>query len=240
MNIQTMNIIVRNDAGLTAAVHAEALALKQEALAVGALIGKVTNANEQADAVNAQTKIRELMVLVEKSRKEVKAPVIELGKKIDAAAAEFTDELVKEATRLGSMVSDYASLELMKQRAAEAARNAELTRLEKEREAALAQVKSHDEADAVQAHFNAKAAEVATPLPEAARAAGQVVKTDWKIAVTNPYDLARFHPACVDIKPRLVEIRTLLNNGIAVKGITAEKVTTSTVRLGAAQKAIEV
>jgi hypothetical protein len=235
-----MQIILRNDASLTASVHEEALALKNEALAVGALIGKVTKSAEQADAVAAQTKIRELIVLVEKSRKDIKAPVIELGKKIDAAATQFTSELVQEATRLGSMVSDYAALELQRQRAAEAARQAEASKLERERMAALAQVKSHDEADAVQAHFNAKAQEVATPPAEATRAAGQVVKEDIEITVINPYDLARYHPNCVDITPRLVEIKMLISNGITVKGITFKKVVKSTVRLGAAKAAIDV
>jgi hypothetical protein len=235
-----MQIILRNDSQLTASVHETFLALKQEALAVGALIGRVSNATEQADAVNAQTKIRELIVLVEKDRKEVKAPVIELGKKIDACAAKATEDLVKDATRLGSMVSDYAALELQKQRAAEAARQAEASKLERERMAALAQVKSHDEADAVQEFFNAKAQEQAAPVQEFERVANQVVKTDWKITVLNPYDLARFHPACVDIKPRLMEIKSLLNSGVTVKGILAEMVTTSTVRLGAAKAAIDV
>jgi hypothetical protein len=217
---------------------AEAEAIKVAALAVGALVGKVTNAAEQAEAVTAQMEIQKVLAVAEKARKACKAPVLEFGKKIDAAAERFTDDLKTEMTRITVMVGSFQQLEQMKVRAAEQARNAELSRLEREKADALTKATSHAAADAIAEHYNRQAETV--PVYEAVRTEGQRVVADWDVSVSNPYELAKFHPACVKITPLLGEIKALLRQGISVKGIVATPVVRAGVRVGSAPPAIDV
>ena len=71
------------------------------------------------------------------------------------------------------------------------------------------------------------------------RESGQVVKTEWDIQVTNPYELAKFHPDCVKIEALMTPIKQALNEGRTVKGITATKRLVTSVRAGG-QKFIDV
>lgn len=239
MSEQTL--IQRNDAALTVSYTAEAVALKESALAIAGIVGKVSNADENQAAVSAQSEIHKVRTLAEKARKSAKEPVLEYGKRIDAAAKVFMAELDDEMLRISRLIGDFQALEQMKARAAEQLRTQELAKIEREKTEALAKVTSHEQADAIQAHFAEQVQQTATVAPVAPiRAEGQVLKTDWEIVVTNPYELAKFHPACVKIEPRLSEIKQLLNEGITIKGITATKVTKASVRLGGERKAIEV
>ena len=231
-------IILRDDARMAVSFSAEAEAIKVAALAVGALVGKVTNAAEQAEAVTAQMEIQKVLAVAEKARKACKAPVLEFAKKIDAAAERFITELKEEMTRIATMVGSFQQLEQMKVRAAEQARNAELSRLEREKAEALTKATSHDAADAIAEHYNRQAESV--PVYEAVRTEGQRVVADWDISVSNPYELAKFHPACVKITPLLGEIKALLRQGISVKGIVATPVVRAGVRVGSAPPAIDV
>jgi hypothetical protein len=76
----------RDDAKLTVSFTPEAVALKDTALELSGVIGKVTNADENAAAVAAQVEIQKVRSLAEKARKAAKEPVLEYGKRIDAAA----------------------------------------------------------------------------------------------------------------------------------------------------------
>lgn len=225
------SLIIRQDATLSATIPAEALALKEEALASGALIGRVTNANENRDAVEAQVKLRALITGVEKCRKEVKEPVLMLCKAIDETAKTFTKELIEEAGRVGALVSDFAALELMKQRAAQARANAELTALEKEREAELAKATNHDEADAITERYSQLAQQTSVAIAPTPRADGQRVAEEWSIVVSDVHLLYRHYPNAVELKPRLTEIKALLNAGVKVQGVTATKLVKATVRV---------
>ena len=153
---------------------------------------------------------------------------------------DFLAELNSEMTRVSTLIGDFQTLEQAKARAAEVLRQNELSRIEREKNEALAKATSHEAMDAVQAHYNEVAAQTAIAAPAPIRAEGQVVKTDWEITVTNPYDLAKFHPNCVKIEARLTEIKQLLNDGVAVTGITAKKVTKAGVRLAPERAAINV
>lgn len=235
-------LIVRDDAKLSVSYTAEAQKLKEVALASAAMVGKVTNAEENAAAVAAQVEIQRVRAMAEKARTAVKAPVLDYGRRIDAAAKEFLAELDEEMLRVSKLVADFQQLEQQRARAAEQLRQAELAKIEREKLEALTKAKSHDQIDAIQAHYNEVAAQscVTAPIPPPVRADGQSVRTDWEITITNPYDLAKFHPSCVNISPRLAEIKALLNEGVTVRGIKAEKVTKAGVRIGRTPAAIEV
>ena len=234
-------LIARNDAALTVSFTDAAIALRNAALAISGVVGRVTNPDENTAAVVAQTEIQKIRSMAEKARKAAKEPVLEYGKRIDNAAKEFVKEIDEEMLRVSTLVGNYQTLAQAKERAAEQLRVQEIAKIEREKAEAIAKATSHEAVDAIQAHYSEVAqqtAAVAAPAPPV-RAEGQVVKTDWEITITNPYELAKFHPACVKIEARLSEIKMLLNEGITVKGVTATKVTKASVRLGAV-KAIEV
>lgn len=233
-------IIRRDDANLLVSFTEEAVKMRDDALALSGVVGKVTNADENTSAVLAQTELQRILKLAEDARVACKAPVLDFGKKIDSAKKAFVADLDAEMLRVSTLVGNFQAVEQAKARAAENARLAELSRLEKEKAEALAKANSHEQIDAIQEHYANKIAVEAAPPTAPVRADGQVVKQDWDITVSNPYELAKYHPACVKIEPRLSEIKQLLNDGVTVKGIVATRVTKSSVRLGKQPAAIEV
>lgn len=94
--------------GYTLSVTKETVAAKTDLIAAAAAVTQVTNNDE---STVAQFQIRHLASFrnaVEKSRTEVKAPVLDLGKKIDAAAKEFVAQVVAEEARLKKLVGSHA------------------------------------------------------------------------------------------------------------------------------------
>jgi hypothetical protein len=84
----------------------------------------------------AQSRLRSLASVrtaVESSRKIVKAPVIDLGKRIDGIAADFVADVVAEEARLSGLVTEYAREQQRIQRKAELAAEQERQRVERER-----------------------------------------------------------------------------------------------------------
>ena len=110
--------------------------LKAEALASARAITEVTDAD---GCTLAQAKIKTLAGLrtgVEASRKEVKKPVIDLGKRIDAMASEFVQDIDSEEHRLSGLVADYVREQQRIQREAVEAARRESERIERERQEA--------------------------------------------------------------------------------------------------------
>lgn len=258
---------------------------KDDVLYDATLIEYVNDPETHDQAVLVQRDLRECRTRIESSRKEIKAPVIKLGKLIDAVAATEDKELEVEENRIQSLVNDFQALELAKARAAENARRLEEERLERERQAELrrlqeiedakrrviqaqesaaalaaqqarnaaeaeaaaslqreiqrqkelADAESIEKLEAIHEKFNDAAA--ALPRVEMHRAEGQRVVEDWEIVVTDIWALARAHPACVKIEPRLSEIKAMLKLGQRVAGVTAKPVVKSTTT---AQRAIDV
>ena len=250
--------------------------IKSDALMAATLIEFINGPVSHDHAVSVQSDLATARRFLEKSRKELKAPVIELGKAIDAVAKKEDAELEKEETRVQSLVNDFQTLELAKLRAAEnvrrleeerieAARQAEMRRIAAEEEATrlklqareqealraahlaknaqeaeaaaslqreiqrqkeLADAESLEKQDAINAKFCEAAA--ALPVVEQHKAEGQRVTEDFEITVTDIWMLARAHPACVKIEPRLSEIKAMLKAGVKVAGITFKKTVSST------------
>lgn len=221
-------LILLDPAKFAVTFHERAEAQRDEALATSALIARVDNAEQNEIAAGAQKKLREIIKAVEAARKSAKAPIIEYGRAIDHAAEQFVAELKEEEIRIATLAGNFQELENAKLRAAEAARQAEISKLERERQEKLAKAASVDEQDKINAEFSA--ANAAVPVVEPVRAKGQIVREDWDIIVTDKWSLARAHPMCVEITPRLSEIRALLDAGIKVSGVDAKRVTKASVR----------
>jgi hypothetical protein len=231
-------LIVRNDTELKVSFSPEALVLKESALAAGALIGRVTTLGEQECAVNALREITTVVRSVEKARKEIKQPILDYGRAIDDAARKFIDEVDKEEGRISNLISEFQLAERRRLAAELALQQKELQRIEQERAAALVKAKNVEEQTQIMEAFSRKAALESQPIVST-KAEGQVAKKDWEIQITNPYDLAKYHPQCVTITAKLGEIKALLTEGVPVHGITAKEVIRSSVRMSNA-KAIDV
>jgi hypothetical protein len=234
-------LMVLDNSALSVSVTPKAEELKLKALEQSSPVERVDNATQQEIAVAAQLALDNVMRATEKARKSIKAPVIELGRKIDSQAEAFIKELQDERYRVTKLLADFQALELARVRAAEAATRLEAESLERKRQEELATATDLDHIDAIQERFNAQSAELASkPIPVAAKAEGQVVRNDWDVVVTDPYKLARYHPQCVTITAKVGEIKQLLQQGITVNGVTAIPIIKSGTRAASSQKLIEV
>lgn len=210
-----------------------------EAMGLAAMVVKVDSAITQEIAVDAQKACRRVVKLVEDARKEVKAPVLEFGRKIDDAAAKFVAEVKREEMRIAKMAGDYQEALAAKIRSEEAAKRAELAAIEKAREESLAKAPTLEKREEIHAEFSqlTQALQPSTPPP---KAAGQTVEEVWCFEVENPNLLANSHPQFVTIEPKRREITEALKGGFTIKGIKAWKETRSRVRLEREPKAIEL
>lgn len=233
---EALTLLTRDDSKLSVAFTPDAQEMKDGALAISGLVARVSNADENAQAVAAQTALKRVLKLVEDSRKAVKEPVLDYGRKIDGAAKDFITELKVEEIRLARLVGDFQQLELAKARAAEAARLKDLAEIERRKQEELSKANSHEELDEIHARANEEAAAV-KPV-QIARATGQVVKDEWEFQVTNEWALAMQYPNCVTLLPKRTEIKQLLESGIVPNGVTAKKVVKSGVRLTKEPEAI--
>ena len=125
----------------------------------------------------AQSRLRSLASVrnaVESSRKIVKAPVIDLGKKIDGIAADFVADVVAEEARLSGLVTEYAREQQRIKREAELAAEQERQRVERERhEAEMAAQR-----EAARIERERQAAERAAHEAEIARLKAEVAQSE--------------------------------------------------------------
>lgn len=116
----------------------------------------ITDAAGLQTAADAHRKLRGILKTVETARTTVKAPVIALGKEIDAAARTFVAEAERLAGQLQGMINNYQLRQLREQEAEEArvanekanqgkAVQAELTALQNELAKGRVSKKRHEE-----------------------------------------------------------------------------------------------
>jgi hypothetical protein len=228
----TLALLTRDDASLSASVSPDAVALKEQALAEGAMIFRVSNPDENAAAVSAQAACRKVLKLVEECRVAVKQPILDYGRAIDATAKAFVEELRLEEARIAKHIGDYKTAEAAKIRAAEAARQAELNEIERRRQEELAKAETHDQRDVVNARADEEA-KAAAPAVVQVRADGQRLRDEWEITQINEWALAKAHPELVRrIEFDMPKVKAALDlfDG-KLPGVIAQKVVKSSVRL---------
>ena len=280
-------LIIRDDSRHTVLFSDAAESLKTKALESAALIARVTNAAENANANEALKAIREIESSAEKARLACTKPWRDATDYANGMAKTFIWDLREERNRIEMHIANFQALERARAKAEEAKRILELTRIEnekqaelkqlaaaekaridesarieREREEAIAKAKTLDEVTALReaaaetmrknqeaqkdVAIKAEAIEQraadqgnALPMFEPVRVKGQSVRDDWEITISDVHMLYRFHPNCVELKPRLSEIRELLNAGVTPRGVNANRVVKAGVRLGK-QKVLDV
>ncbi len=208
---------------------------------------EVIDATSQQTAVSLMQEIQILRKEVEVSRKTVKAPVLEVGKKIDRIADEYCAPLETEYKRLSAAISAFQlaearraeelrekmRLEIAKrleeeQRAKESAYLAEMELDAKPTEAQLA--------DAIQAEEKAKQSEelsmqaLRAPVPVVERAAGMVLKDIVKWEVTDIHALYKAHPMLVRMEANRAAINATVAANSIVPGLRIWSEKAATVR----------
>jgi hypothetical protein len=218
------------------AVTQEALAFRDEALALALGVFQVTNEEEQGKAVTVAGVLKTLAKACEKSRAEVKAPVLNAGRMIDAATKGYVEPIETEVRRIESLAAAFvrqkqAELERKRREAEEAAR-IEALKAEKarraeeeaarkvreaatlaERLAAKAEAEKHAQASQQQAQvFAVAAARLAAPAASVSVAGASVAEV-WDYSVEDIIALAVARPDLVEIVPRRAAILRAIKDG---------------------------
>ena len=106
----------------------EAYNLRKNALLDAGNVAAVDDVFEANNAATAQKALKDILAKIESSRKDVKAPILQIGRKIDAIAKEFIADVVTEESRIAKLLGAYQRIERDKkvaaQREAIAAENA--------------------------------------------------------------------------------------------------------------------
>jgi hypothetical protein len=88
-------------------VTPDAYELKREAIKAASAIAKVETPEQQIAAVAVLREVKAVINGMEQTRKAVKAPVLALGKEIDATAHGFIQEVDKQYGRLTGLINHY-------------------------------------------------------------------------------------------------------------------------------------
>ena len=91
----------------TATATEQARVKRDELLAISANVTRVDSLVSAEDAANALRRLKDFTRSIETARADVKAPVLELGKRIDTLAKELTAQLESEADRLGKIIGAW-------------------------------------------------------------------------------------------------------------------------------------
>lgn len=113
---------------------------KSKALEKAALIGKVTGHDSKVIAVRAQQDLKRLIALIEKTRKELKEPILEAGRRLDNLCAAESLELEKEFGRVSNAVKEFDDAERRRIMEEERKQREELERIEREKQAELKRI----------------------------------------------------------------------------------------------------
>lgn len=132
-----MNEIIQisNIASASVELAPDALIIRDELAGKAAQIQTVDSSESAQLAAAVLKDLSQAIREMENARKDVKKPVLELGRKIDALGAEFSRPLEKEKTRLSLIIGAWQAEEERKAREeAERIRKAEMERIRKAEE----------------------------------------------------------------------------------------------------------
>ena len=224
--MSTELITVGDVAGTEVVLAESALELRNNLLQQAQGVTAVVDALDAEFAASVLKDITSATKDVENARKSVKAPVLDLGKRIDETAKEFSGELDVEKQRISGLLGTYEAAERKKQQEAERrARAEEASRMMAAEEAA----KSGDEnamADAAQ-----DIAEIRGQVSASAhRPSGTVVRETWQFEVTDIKTLYAAAPHLCNIEPNGSAIRAVIKHNQDIAGLRIWKEAKSHVR----------
>lgn len=177
---------------------------KFELLGYSSTITVVRSFEEQESATQALNSISKLLKDVEAARKAVKSPVLELGKKIDELAKNFSGELESEKNRISRLIGSYVAEQ-------------ERKRLEEERRLREeAERKAQEEVKAKGEEPSPSPPQVQTvsvsvnPILQRRKVAGQRIIKVRKFEITDVALLLKSHPEL--FSPNEAKIREFIRD----------------------------
>ncbi len=187
---------------------------KFELLGYSSTITAVRSFEEQESATQALNSISKLLKDVEAARKAVKSPVLELGRKIDELAKNFSGELESEKNRISRLIGSYVA-EQERQRLAEERRLREEAE-RKRREEEEAERKAQEEVKAKGEEPSPSPPQVQTvsvsvnPILQRRKVAGQRIIKVRKFEITDVALLLKSHPEL--FSPNEAKIREFIRD----------------------------
>ena len=206
-------------------------AIRQDILKSSSAIKSVTGQDELTAAVARLRDIKRLLAEVETTRKAVKQPALNFGKKTDQIAEQFCIPLEDEATRINRLVSAFQTAEQERVRKEQERLDAE--RRERERQAAaaveeqnrLASLKKVSPAKEIAAEVKVQETQAAViqattiVAPTAARASGLVVKKEVMFEITDAAALYAVRPEFFTLEPRRSAIKAAITKDTKLAGL---------------------
>lgn len=226
------SILITPSLGTALVSAAESARTERDALLhQAALVTTVADRIDADDATNVLRNLKGFLTAIEAQRTAAKAPVLDIGRRIDALAKELVDEVSGHANRISRVIGTFETEE--RRRAEETRRAAEA---EAQRVAAEAQRKADE------ARRNAKTAEAADRAADAVnevaqqqivslkqtaasatvpKQAGTQVREDVCFEVTDIKKLYADSPHLVTLEPNGSAIRAILraNPNLQVPGL---------------------
>lgn len=122
-----------SDGGFTISTSAEFEKRKTAILGDSSFFHEITTEDDKIEAGDLAQRLRNLERDVEKSREEVKKPVLKLGKDIDAKAKTFAEPILKERARIEALIETYLRKQLQEEREVQRKAEEEARKVEEER-----------------------------------------------------------------------------------------------------------
>ena len=203
--------------GVTIEIIAEAEQMKIEALMSSKGIQTVDDGFEATIAAEAQSALRHLIKGIEESRKDAKAPVLEIGRQIDGVAKDYIEDVKAEESRIAQLLGAFQIVERDKKIAAE-----RQARIQEQQVMAGAAQQLDADSDYTELMDDAQA-QIATLRKEAAAkhdaVAGVKVRKTIKFEVESEAKLMAARPDL--FSPNESKIRAALKLTITIPGIKA-------------------
>lgn len=204
---------------------------RDQLLHQAALVVQVADRIDADDATTVLRGLKGFEVTIEQARTQAKAPVLEIGRKIDALSKELVEKVKAETGRISRVLGAY---ELEEKRKAEAARYAaeqEASRIAEEARRKTIEVRAAAPdalaADRASDRVTEKAVEQIVALKQAAaqsmptRQAGTTVREDVCFEVFDLVALHKSSPELVVLEPNGTAIRAILraNPNLQIPGL---------------------
>lgn len=202
-----------------ASVQPSTLARVETAIAKYALFCKVDSEQKNQIAVNAQAELKALFNEIEKARKEVVAPFLEMQRRVNAAAGKPMDELKNEIERIAALTKPWLESERRRRDDEERAQREELARIERERVAEVERLARE------QAKREREAAEAQAAADKAAREAAEAqAELDRLAALPKSAEPGTVAPASPPVPPtQLNELAEKIRTAETLQTVAAAK-----------------
>lgn len=193
----------------------EAEKLRKQLLNQARTVGVISDSFDADCAADVLKNITAAVKEMEATRKEVKAPVLELGRRIDDVAKSWLSDLEAEKKRINRTLGDYQAEQDRIRRDAERREREAQDQARREAEAALA---AGDQAAAAEAAE--KIAQSSAKVSESAhRPEGVSVRTAYKFEVEDIDALFKARPDLCLIQPDNAAIRAAVKKTQSIPGL---------------------